>query len=86
MLGAIFVLLAIIRVLQARGLDIGRLPGDLFFAVSDYNLYFPLTTTLIVSGIVNLAVYLLYSLTRHYFVHMPQHHGEGDDDAAGPPK
>lgn len=48
-----------------QGYDLGSLPGDAFVAVQEYNVYFPLTTTVIVSALFNLVAYLLYSVVRH---------------------
>lgn len=48
-----------------QGYDLGSLPGDVFLAVQEYNVYFPVTTTVIVSALFNLVAYLLYSLVHH---------------------
>lgn len=64
----IFVLVATVNVLIASGFVLGSLPGDTWFAILEYNLYFPITTSIIVSSIFNLTVYLFYSLARHWYL------------------
>jgi|CXWL01.1.fsa_nt_gi heme/copper-type cytochrome/quinol oxidase subunit 2 len=59
--------------LSALGYEIGALPGDVAIAVAEYNLYFPATTTALVSVALNLTVYLGYSLVRHR-LHMTKEH------------
>ncbi len=68
LLGVILGLLAALRFFLGLGLTPGRLPGDLLIAVSEYNVYFPVVTTVIISAIFNLSAYLVYSLIKHYYL------------------
>ena len=71
----IAVFLSLVLWLLQQGYELGSLPGDVFVAVADYNLYFPTTTVVLISLIFNLAAYLVYSLVRHRlhmrFDHVP---------------
>lgn len=64
----ILVLVAVVNVLVASGFILGSLPGDIWVAVLEHNLYFPVTTSIIVSSIFNLTVYLIYSLAKHAYL------------------
>ncbi|WP_447974160.1 DUF2905 domain-containing protein [Nitrospira sp. Kam-Ns4a] len=65
-LGALIALVGALLLLAAKlptlggGLGwLGRLPGDIFIKRDNFTFYFPLTTSLLISVIVSLFVYLL---------------------------
>jgi uncharacterized protein HemY len=70
---ALLALAGLVLYLQAQGYELGSLPGDAVLAVAAYNVYFPTTTTVIVSLALNLAAYLCYSFVRHR-LHMAREH------------
>lgn len=55
-LGAIFLLLG------RTTLPIGRLPGDILYRGKNTTFYFPLTTSLLLSVVLSLALYLVNKL------------------------
>jgi ABC-type Na+ efflux pump permease subunit len=55
-LGAIFLLL------RRTTLPIGRLPGDILYRGKNTTFYFPLTTSLLLSVVLSLALYLVNKL------------------------
>jgi uncharacterized protein HemY len=65
---AIFLIIALLAAvfiyLVSAGHEIGRLPGDISVAVRDLNIQFPLVTSILVSAIINLSIYLVYRVMR----------------------
>jgi hypothetical protein len=60
-LGLLLVALGVLLVLADRfpGLRLGRLPGDLSVARPGFRLYFPLATSILVSVVLSLVLWLL---------------------------
>ena len=56
-IGAIFIAVGVLWPLVQK-LHLGRLPGDIFIKREGFHLYFPLTTCLLISGIVTLLYWL----------------------------
>jgi hypothetical protein len=46
------------------GLPIGRLPGDIFYRGKNTSIYFPLATSLLVSVVLSLVLYLINRFRR----------------------
>lgn len=68
-LGRILILAGIILILAGVTLNLlvrlkipfpGRLPGDIFIRRENFSFYFPLTTSLLVSVILSLVLYLFW--------------------------
>ena len=58
--GAIVVVLGLVLVLAGRfNLPVGRLPGDITWRGKNTVVYFPLTTSIIVSVVLSLILYLI---------------------------
>jgi hypothetical protein len=58
----LFVLGAIFLLLGRTSLPIGRLPGDIVYRGKNTTFYFPLTTSLLLSFVLSLALYLVNKL------------------------
>ena len=56
-IGAIFIAVGVLWPLVQK-LHLGRLPGDIFIKREGFHFYFPLTTCLLISGIVTLLYWL----------------------------
>ena len=71
-LGRIFVMLGIaliviggvILLLGRTGLPIGRLPGDILYRGKHTTLYFPLATSLLMSVVLSLVLFLIGRMKR----------------------
>jgi hypothetical protein len=71
-LGRIFVMLGIaliiiggiILLLGRSGLPIGRLPGDILYRGKHTTLYFPLATSLLMSVVLSLVLFLIGRMKR----------------------
>ena len=60
LLGAILVLLGLLLTLGGKlNLPLGRLPGDIVYRGKHTIFYFPLATSLLVSVVLSLALYLI---------------------------
>ncbi len=59
LVGALVLLAAKLPTLSGGLGWLGRLPGDIFIKRDNFTFYFPLTTSLLISVIVSLLVYLL---------------------------
>ena len=58
----LLVLGAVFSLLGRTSLPIGRLPGDILYRGKNATFYFPLTTSLLLSAVLSLALYLLNKL------------------------
>lgn len=56
-IGALFIAAGVLWPLLQK-LHLGRLPGDIFIKREGFHFYFPLTTCLLISGIVTLLYWL----------------------------
>jgi H+/Cl- antiporter ClcA len=64
-LGAILVAVGLLLVLLGRtGLPVGRLPGDIIYRRKSFALYFPLTTSILLSIVLSLVFYFLSRMHR----------------------
>jgi hypothetical protein len=62
-LGGLLLLIGALLVFGARLLGIGalgRLPGDIFIKRDNFSFYFPLTTSLLISIILSLMLWLIF--------------------------
>lgn len=59
--GAVIVVLGIVLLLAEKVPLIGKLPGDIVWKKGDFTLYLPITTSIILSAILTV---LLYVITR----------------------
>jgi DUF2905 family protein len=57
--GLLIVLAGVVLVLVGRVPWIGRLPGDIHFQRGNFTFYFPLATSLLLSVVLTLLLYLL---------------------------
>lgn len=57
--GLIVAVIGLVLILAGKIPFIGRLPGDLFFRGKNSSFYFPLTTSLLLSVIVTLILWLI---------------------------
>lgn len=61
--GAIAVVVGLVVLAAGRlGVPLGRLPGDVRIERDDFRLYLPIATSLVVSGVLTLALWLLARL------------------------
>jgi hypothetical protein len=59
-LGAVVVVLGIVLMLLERtNLPLGRLPGDFLYRGKNATVYFPLATSVVVSAVLSLVLYLV---------------------------
>ncbi len=63
-LGLIFILLGIGWQLGARSIPLGRLPGDIAIERENFKFYFPVTTCILLSLILQLSVKFLQKFQR----------------------
>ena len=64
-LGILFLILgACVLVAEKAGLPLGRLPGDFAWRGKNSSIYFPLATSLLLSILLSLLVYILSRLRR----------------------
>ncbi|MFZ0199292.1 MAG: DUF2905 domain-containing protein [Candidatus Sulfotelmatobacter sp.] len=64
-LGIILVTAGIILILLGRtNLPIGRLPGDFFYRGKNTTIYFPLATSLLLSVVLSIILYLINHFRR----------------------
>jgi hypothetical protein len=45
-------------------LGLGRLPGDIVYKGKNFSFYFPIVTSLLLSGVLTLVVWLISQLTK----------------------
>ncbi len=65
LLGMILVVAGIVLILLGRThLPLGRLPGDIFYRGKNTTVYFPLATSLLLSVVLSLVLYLLSRFRR----------------------
>lgn len=57
-IGVIFIILGIIFLLMNK-FNIGRLPGDIFIERGNFKLFFPITTSIIISIVLSIILRLL---------------------------
>jgi len=57
-IGVIFIAAGIVIGITPRIPLLGRLPGDFYFRKDNFSFYFPLTTSVIISAIISLLLYL----------------------------
>jgi Protein of unknown function (DUF2905) len=64
-LGVILAVAGIVMVLLGRtNLPLGRLPGDILYRGKNTTFYFPLATSLLLSGVLSLVLYLIGRFRR----------------------
>jgi hypothetical protein len=64
-LGVVLFAVGTILILLGRtSLPIGRLPGDIFYRGKNTTIYFPLATSLLVSVVLSLVLYLINRFRR----------------------
>lgn len=56
--GIIFVIIGFLLPYISKIPFIGRLPGDIYIEKENFKIYFPLTTSIIISIIISLIIYL----------------------------
>ncbi|MGD1022983.1 MAG: DUF2905 domain-containing protein [Candidatus Sulfotelmatobacter sp.] len=65
LLGMILVVAGIVLVLLGRThVPLGRLPGDIFYRGKNTTVYFPLATSLLLSAVLSLVLYLISRFRR----------------------
>jgi len=57
-IGAILILMGVVISISSKIPSIGRLPGDIFIKRDNFTFYFPLATSIIISIIISLVMYL----------------------------
>jgi Protein of unknown function (DUF2905) len=64
-LGGILLILGLVLVLAGKmNLPIGRLPGDIFYRGKNTTFYFPLMTSILLSVILSLVLYVVNRMHR----------------------
>ena len=58
-LGLLIALVGVVLTFVGRVPWLGRLPGDIYVQRGNWSLYFPLATSLVLSGVLSLVFYLL---------------------------
>ncbi len=61
---ALVVIGGIVMLLGRTGLPLGRLPGDIIYRGKNTTFYFPLATSILVSVVLSLALFLISRLKR----------------------
>ena len=59
LLGAVLIVVGIILLLLQKTSFLGKLPGDILIERKNFTFYFPLATSIIISIIVSLILYLI---------------------------
>jgi hypothetical protein len=63
--GVLLVLVGIVLLLSGQAhLPLGRLPGDMVYRGKNTTVYFPLATSLLVSAVLSVVMYLIARLRR----------------------
>ncbi len=57
-IGVIFIIAGVVLGMAPKIPLLGRLPGDLYFRKDNFSFYFPLTTSIIISALISLLIYL----------------------------
>ncbi|MFQ5353371.1 MAG: DUF2905 domain-containing protein [Thermodesulfobacteriota bacterium] len=57
-IGVLFIVSGIIFGLAPKIPILGRLPGDLYFRIGNFSFFFPLTTSIIISALISVLLYL----------------------------
>jgi hypothetical protein len=60
--GILFVVVGGLIAFEAKIPLVGRLPGDIHIKKENFNLYFPITTCIIISIILTLLIYLIQKI------------------------
>jgi hypothetical protein len=64
-LGVVLVVIGgIVMLLGRTGLPLGRLPGDIFYRAKNTTFYFPLATSIVISVVLSLVLFLIGRLRR----------------------
>jgi hypothetical protein len=64
-LGLVFLLLGSVFLLLGRtNLPLGRLPGDILYRGKNTTFYFPLATSILISGVLSLVLYVVDKLRQ----------------------
>ena len=64
-IGVLIIIFGVVLMLAARmNLPIGRLPGDIAYRGKHTSFYFPLTTSILVSVVLSLVLYLISKFSR----------------------
>lgn len=58
-LGGALVVLGVLLVVVGRVPGVGRLPGDIFIQRGNWTFYFPLATSLVLSAVITLVLWLI---------------------------
>lgn len=58
LIGALLIVIGVIIVFGPRIPFIGRLPGDIYIKRGNFTLYFPLATSILISIVITLIMYL----------------------------
>jgi hypothetical protein len=61
---AVAIIGALIMVLGRSGLPLGRLPGDILYRGKNTTFYFPLTTSILISIVLSLILFIISRLKR----------------------
>jgi len=61
---ALLIIGGIIMLLGRTGLPLGRLPGDILYRGKNTTFYFPLATSILVSIVLSLVLYLISRIKR----------------------
>jgi len=61
---ALVIIGGIVILLGRTGLPLGRLPGDIFYRGKNTTFYFPLATSIIVSIVLSVVLYLIGRMKR----------------------
>lgn len=65
LLGILLAVAGFVLILLGRtGLPLGRLPGDIFYRGKNTTVYFPLATSLLLSVVISLLLYLISRFRR----------------------
>ena len=62
LIGAVLIAVGLVILVFPRLPFVGRLPGDILVKKENYTLYFPLATSIVISSIISLILYLINKL------------------------
>lgn len=58
-IGAVIVVIGVLLLLAPKASFLGKLPGDIHFKKDNFTFYFPVTTSIVISIILSLVLWLL---------------------------
>ncbi len=64
-LGALIIIIGVVISLAGKVPFLGKLPGDISYRKDNFHFYFPLTTSIVISVVASLILYIISRFFRH---------------------